>query len=83
MSSAVLVAARSISSLARQKKSDIHLRCRIRRCHGGDRQERGGMNIRRLTWLCLSVLSAMLISPALPQQATRGTCHRQQQLSGR
>jgi hypothetical protein len=29
------------------------------------------MNIRRLTWPCLSVLSAMLISPALPQQAGR------------
>src|SRR6516165_138885 len=37
----------------------------------GDRQERRGMNIRRLTWPCLSVLSAMLISPALPQQAGR------------
>ena len=29
------------------------------------------MNIRGLTWLCLSVLSAMLVSPALPQQAGR------------
>src|SRR5262249_62254421 len=29
------------------------------------------MKIRRLTWLCLSVLLAMLISPALPQQAGR------------
>jgi len=32
---------------------------------------RRGMNIRLLSWLCLSVLSAMLISPALPQQAGR------------
>jgi formylglycine-generating enzyme required for sulfatase activity len=32
---------------------------------------RRGMNIRRLIWLCLSVLSAMPISPALPQQAGR------------
>src|SRR6476659_4266300 len=38
---------------------------------GVDRQERRGMNIRRLIWLCLSVLSTMLVSPALPQQAGR------------
>src|SRR5258705_6718109 len=37
----------------------------------GDRQERRGMNIRPLIWLCLSVLSTMLVSPALPQQAGR------------
>src|SRR5215468_1596710 len=37
----------------------------------GDRQERRGMNIRLLIWLCLSVLSTMLVSPALPQQAGR------------
>src|SRR5919108_5616599 len=35
------------------------------------RQERRGMNIRLLVWLCMSVVSAMLISPALPQQAGR------------
>ena len=29
------------------------------------------MNIRLLIWLCLSVLSTMLVSPALPQQAGR------------
>src|SRR5215831_8897722 len=38
---------------------------------GVDRQERRGMNIRLLIWLCLPVVSAMLISPALPQQAGR------------
>src|SRR5438445_2441010 len=37
----------------------------------GDRQERRGMNIRLLIWLCLSVLSTMLVSPALPQRAGR------------
>src|SRR5215470_8515316 len=38
---------------------------------GVDRQERRGMNIRLLIWLCLSVMSAMLISPASAQQAGR------------
>jgi hypothetical protein len=38
---------------------------------GVDRQERRGMNIRLLSWLCLPVVSAMLISSALPQQAGR------------
>src|SRR5262244_1713344 len=38
---------------------------------GLDRQERRGMNIRLLIWLCMPVVSAMLISPALPQQAGR------------
>src|SRR6266436_2048557 len=37
----------------------------------GDRQERRRMNIRLLIWLCLSVVSAMLISSALSQQAGR------------
>jgi len=43
----------------------------MRRADGVDRQERRGMNIRLLIWLCLSVLSTMLVSPALPQQAGR------------
>ena len=38
---------------------------------GLDGKIRRGMNIRLPIWLCLSVLSAMLISPALPQQAGR------------
>src|SRR5947209_14717131 len=50
---------------------DIRSRCPMRRADGVDRQERRGMNIRLLIWLCLSVLSTMLVSPALPQQAGR------------
>src|SRR6516225_5462086 len=47
---------------------DIRSRCPMRRADGVDRQERRRMNIRLLIWLCLSVLSTMLVSPALPQQ---------------